>query len=172
MTVSLLASGGLLEGLGINLTVFATQVVIFSITFLLLSRILFGRVLGFMKTREEELQKSSEAIVHDRQELVRLTKEYEAHIAKVEKEAYEKTQAMLKEALAKATEMVAGAQADSKAEVGRAVAGIEKEKRESLSQLRAEVTRLTIGVAEKVMETKLDPAAAGGLVQKFVAERS
>ena len=172
MTASLLASGGLLEGLGVNLRVFAVQVVIFSVTFLLLSRILFGRVLGFMKKREEEMSSTHEAIVRDREEVARLTKEYEAHLAKVEKESYEKTQAMLKEALATASATVAKAQADAKAEVERALAGIEKEKRESLAQLRAEVTRLTLSVAEKVMETRLDPATHGAVVQKFVSERS
>lgn len=172
MTVSLLASGGILEGLGVNLRVFATQVVIFSVTFLLLSRILFGRVLGFMKKREEELTSSNEAIVNDREEVARLTGEYETHIAKVEKEAYEKTQALLKEALATASATVAKAQADAKAEVERAVDLIAREKREGLAQLRGEVARLTVGVAEKVMETKLDPAAAGALVQKFISEKS
>src|SRR5438876_11949318 len=172
MTVSLLASGGILEGLGINLTVFATQVVIFSITFLLLSRILFGRVIGFMKKREEELKNAGEAIVRDHEEVARLTKEYEAHIAKVEKEAYERSQSLLKEALATASATVAKAQADAKSSVEQAVAGIEREKRESMAQLRAEVTRLTLSVAEKVMETKLDAASHGALVQKFVSERS
>jgi F-type H+-transporting ATPase subunit b len=146
--------------------------VIFSVTFLLLSRVLFGRVLGFMKKREDELKSAGEGIVHDREEVARLTKEYEAHIAKVEKEAYDKTQAMLKEALAAAAATVAKAQADAKSSVQQAVAGIEREKRESLAQLRAEVTRLTLSVAEKVMETKLDPASHGALVQKFVSERS
>jgi F-type H+-transporting ATPase subunit b len=172
MLASLLASGGLLEGLGINLKVLVTQVVIFTVTFLLLSRILFGRALGFMRQREEEVKGAHDAIQRDRAEVARLTKEYEAHLAKVEKDAYEKTQAILKEALAQAAAAVAKAQADGKAEVERAGAEIAREKKEGLAQLRAEVTRLTIDVAEKVMDTKLDPAAAGAAVQKFVSERS
>ena len=164
--------GGLLEGLGINLKVLATQVVIFSVTFLVLSRTLFGKALGFMRKREEEVKSSHEAIQRDRAEVERLTKEYEAHLAKVEKEAYEKTQAILKDALAAAAASVGKAQADAKAEVERAAAEIAREKREGLVQLRAEVVRLTIGAAEKVLETRLDAAAAGAVVQKFVQERS
>ena len=166
------SEGGLLEGLGINLKVLATQVVIFSITFLVLSRTLFGKALGFMKKREEEVQASHEAIVRDQAEVARLTREYEAHIAKVEKEAYEKTQAILKEALAAAAASVGKAQAEAKAEVERAAAEIAREKKAGLEQLRAEVTRLTIDVAEKVMDTRLDPAAAGAAVRQFVQERS
>lgn len=166
------AQGGLLEGLGINLRVLATQVVIFSVTFLVLSRVLFGKALGFMQKREEEVKGSHDAIARNRAEVERLTKEYEAHLAKVEKEAYEKTQLILKDALAAAAATVGKAQADAKAEVERAAAEIAREKREGLARLRAEVVRLSIGAAEKVLETKLDPAAAGAAVQKYVQERS
>ncbi|MBI3854513.1 MAG: ATP synthase F0 subunit B [Planctomycetes bacterium] len=172
MTVSLLASGSLLDDLGINGLVVATQVVIFVTTFLLLARILFGRALGHMQRREEEIKKAQDSIRHDREEVERMTKEYEAHIAKVDKEGYDKTQEMLKEALAAAQASVAKAQADAKAETERAAAEIAREKRESMVQLRAEVTRLTLEVAEKVMDTRLDPASHGAAVRKFIQERS
>src|SRR5881394_2547210 len=166
MIASLLASGGLLDDLGINGKVVATQVVIFVTTFLLLGRILFGRALGHLQQRETEIKKAHDSIAHDRAEIERMTKEYEAHLAKVDKEGYDKTQEILKEALSAAQALVAKAQADAKAETERAAAEIAREKRESLAQLRAEVTRLTQQVAEKVMETSVDPASAGAAVQK------
>ncbi len=171
MISALLASGGLLQDLGINPVVLATQVVIFVVTFLLLSRILFGRALGFMQQREEEIKKAHDAIRHDRAEVERMTREYEAHLAKVDKEGYDKTQALLKEALAAAQASIAKAQADAKTESERAVAEIAREKKASLVQLRSDVTRLTLEVAEKVMDTKLD-AGAQAAVQKYIQERS
>ena len=171
MSSALLASGGLLQDLGINPVVLATQVVIFVITFLLLSRILFGRALGFMQQREEEIKKAHDAIRHDRAEVERMSREYEAHLAKVDKEGYDKTQALLKDALAAAQASIAQAQADAKAESERAVAEIAREKKASLVQLRSDVTRLTLDVAEKVMDTKLD-AGAQTAVQKYIQERS
>jgi len=171
MISALLASGGLLQDLGINPVVLATQVVIFVVTFLLLSRILFGRALGFMQQREEEIKKAHDAIRHDRAEVERMTREYEAHLAKVDKEGYDKTQALLKDALAAAQASIAKAQADAKAESERAVAEIAREKKASLVQLRSDVTRLTLEVAEKVMDTKLD-AGAQAAVQKYIQERS
>src|SRR5258708_29118019 len=171
MSSALLASGGLLQDLGINPVVLATQVVIFVITFLLLSRILFGRALGFMQQREEEIKKAHDAIRHDRAEVERMSREDEAHLAKVDKEGYDKTQALLKDALAAAQASIAQAQADAKAESERAVAEIAREKKASLVQLRSDVTRLTLDVAEKVMDTKLD-AGAQTAVQKYIQERS
>ncbi|MBV8880450.1 MAG: hypothetical protein JO332_10830, partial [Planctomycetaceae bacterium] len=99
------------------------------------------------------------------------TKEYEAHLARVDKEGYDKTQAILKDALSASQASVGKAQADAKAESERAIAEIAREKKASLAQLRSEVTRLTLDVAEKVMETKLDGNAQGA-VQKFIQERS
>ena len=173
MSPLLLASGGgLLDDLGVNLVVVATQVVIFVFTFLLLGRILFGRALGHLQQREAEIKKAHDAIQHDRAEVERMTKEYEAQLAKVDKEGYDKTQEILKEALATAQAAIAKAQADAKAETERASADIAREKRESLAKLRAEVTRLTLEVTEKVLDTKLDPASHGAQVQKFIQERS
>src|SRR5436189_2040558 len=119
MISTLLASGGLLQDLGINPVVVATQVVVFVITFLLLSRILFGRALGFMQQREDEIKKSHDAIKHDRAEVERMTKEYDDHLAKVDKDAYDRTQVLLKEAQAESAAAVAKAQTDAKAQSER-----------------------------------------------------
>lgn len=171
MTSSLLASG-LIDDLGINFKVVATQVVIFVTTFVLLSRILFGRALGHMQQREQEVQKAHDAIKHDRAEVERMTREYQAHLAKVDKEGYDKTQVMLKEAMASAQASVAKAQAEAKAQTEKAAAEIVTGKRESLVQLKSDVTRLAIEVAEKVLNTRLDPATHGPAVQKFMQGRS
>ncbi|HUR37961.1 MAG TPA: ATP synthase F0 subunit B [Planctomycetota bacterium] len=171
MISALLASGGLLQDLGINPVVVATQVVVFVITFLLLSRILFGRALGFMLQREEEIRKSHDAVAHGRAEVERMTKEYEAHLAKVDKEAYDKTQALLREALAESQGAVAKAQTNAKAQVEKALAEIAQSKKDNLTQLRSQVAKLTVDVVEKVLDTKLD-AGAQAAAQKYVQERS
>src|SRR5262249_13661885 len=128
--------------------------------------------LGHLQQREEEIHKGQDAIKKDRAEVEKLTKEYEAHIAKVDKQGYDKTQEILKEALATARAAVDKAQTDAKAEADRSVAGSGREKKDTLVKLRSDVTRLTVEVAEKVMDTKLDPVAAGAAVQKFIQERS
>lgn len=172
MVSSLLASGGLLDQLGINPVVLATQVVIFVTTFLLLSRILFGRALGHMQQREEEIQKAQDAIRRDKAEVERMTREYEAHIAKVDKEGYDQTQVILTEALAAGQANLTKAQSEAKAQTERALAEIGREKKETLEKLRTDVTRLTLEVAEKVLDTRLDPAVHGAEVRKFIQERS
>lgn len=172
MISSLLASGGLLQDLGINPMVLATQVVIFVITFLLLSRILFGRSLGYLQRREEEIQKAQTGIAADSAEAERLLKEYEAGIAKVDKEAYDRTQAMVKEAQASAQTLVAKAQAEARTEVEKGLAETAASKVEVRPKAMEIVTQFALQVAEKLLQTKLDPAVHGKLAEQYVRERS
>ncbi len=167
-----LASGGLLEDLGIKLPVLGTQVVIFVITFLVLARLLFGRVLSHVTRREEEIRAAREGFERGRDGLAALAKDYEARIARIDKEAYEKLQAGLREAMAAAADEVARAQAAAREEVRKGRDAIAAEKREALAGLRDEVERLTFAVAQKVLEAPLDTAAHGPAVRKFVSERS
>jgi len=170
--ISLLAAGGLLEQLGINPVVLATQVVVFVITFLLLSRILFGRALTQLQQREDEIQKGRDAVQRDLAEVERMLKEYEAAIAKVDKEGYDRTQDILREAISAAQASIARAQAEAKELSDKALAEIASSKKDTLVQLRSDVTKLTLDLVEKVMDTRLDPAVHGPAIQKYIQERA
>src|SRR5579863_8192797 len=122
MIPPLLADGGLLHDLGLNGVVLATQVVIFVVTFLVLAKVLFGRALSHIQQREAEVRAAQEGIGRSRSEMERMTREYEAHLAQADKQGYDKTQEILREAMAAAQAAVAKAQADAKAESERAIA--------------------------------------------------
>jgi F-type H+-transporting ATPase subunit b len=172
METWLASGGGLLDDLGINLKVWAVQVSIFVATFLILSRILFGRVLDHMTRREDEARSLREQLARERADHERLAKEYEARMARVDQEAYAKLQSILKEALATASASVARAQAEAKAMVEQARGEIAREKSEASARLRAEVRRLTLAAVEKALQTPLDPAVHGAAVDRFISERS
>jgi F-type H+-transporting ATPase subunit b len=172
MLDSALASGGLLDGLGINLKVVAVQIVVFSATFLVLSKMLFGRAMENIQRRESEMRKAREELARDRAEADRMLQEVEERIRRADQESYDRTQAMLKEALATAASLIAGAQADAKVEVERAREAVAAEKREALAGLKAQTSRLVLEVAEKVLDTTLDPSVHGALVSKILEERS
>lgn len=170
VTLASLQGGGLLEDLGINLKVLGTQIVIFVITFLALSRILFRRVLDQMTRREAELRTAREALERDRAELARRMAQYEDRLAQADKEGYDRTQALLKEALVEAQRSVAQAQEEARRQVEQARAEVLQEKRRALEQIRAEAARLAVSLAEKVIEAPLDPAVYGPQVRAFLEE--
>ncbi len=175
MLSALLASGdapSLLDTLGVSPPVVLVQIGIFVTTFLVLSRGLFGRVLHRLQAREEEILAAQKAVEKDRAELTAIAKQYQERLAKIDRAAYEQAQALLKVALASAASTVAQAQAQARKEVEEALAGIAAEKRQAREKLREDVTRLTLEVVEKVLETRLDPAVHGGVVRKFVSERT
>jgi ATP synthase F0 subunit b len=173
--LSLLASGdapSLLDTLGVSIPVVVLQICVFVTTFLVLSNGLFTRVLRRMQEREEEIAKGQAAVDHDRAELSKASHEYQDQLAKIDRSAYEQAQSLIREAMTSAGAVVAQAQDQAKKEVESALAGVAAEKSQAREKLREDVTRLTLEVVEKVLDTKLDPAVHGGVVRKFVSERT
>ncbi len=156
--------GKLLVDLGINWKILAIQVVIFVTTFLLLSKLLFGRVLSHLQQREADQASLGERVRKNQEETARAAKEYEAKIAQVEKEAYGKLQEILKEALDAKAKIVAEAQKQARAEVEAARAAIAAEKSKAMEQLRAEVARLARESAQRILEEPVDEATVRRIV--------
>src|SRR5687767_1510628 len=128
MAALLLAEGGILFDLGIRLQVVGAQILIFSVTFIVLRRLLFGRIMDHMTAREREAEHAAEKIRHDRSEAERLAKEYEAQLARIDKEAWERLQNVLKEALEARSKIAAEAQQRAAQETKAALAVITQER--------------------------------------------
>jgi F-type H+-transporting ATPase subunit b len=172
LTLLAAGGGGLLDTLGVSPPVVLVQIAIFVTTFIVLKDGLFGRVLRRMQAREAEIHESQKRIEKDRTELKARLKEYEERIAKIDRAAYDMAQAIVKDALAAAAATVGEAQDRARKDVEAALAVLGSEKRSAREKLREDVTRLTLEVVEKVLETKLDPSTHGAAVRSFVAERS
>jgi F0F1-type ATP synthase membrane subunit b/b' len=162
MTALGLAQGGLLDDLGINPWVVLMQGAIFFITFLVLKRLLFGRIMDHMTGREAEAARAEEKIRHERAEGERLSMEYEGHIARIDKEAYERLQAILKEAIETRSRITAEAQAKASEETRAALALLAKERQTVLEALRKEVPAMTRQVVERVIGVPFESGALEG----------
>lgn len=164
MIHTLLASG-LLEDLGINLKVLGTMVIIFIVTFLLLSRLLFGRVFTFMKQREEETRKAVEETERKKAEVGRLAAEIEQRIAQVDKEAYDRLQATIHEAIAERQRIVANALQEAQNFVKESRIAVHQARDQARKELRREVIGLSIAAAEKILERPLDRNRYASMVE-------
>lgn len=167
----LLASGGLLEDLGINFQVLGTQVVIFVATFLILSRLLFARVFSHITRREEELRLARETLQQELARAEALAQEYAQRLARVEKEAEGLLNELIRESKAAGAALVARAQAEAQEEIRRGREAVAAEKQRALEEIRGQIERLAFAVAEKVLETPLDAAAHGATLRRFLEER-
>ncbi|MBI4563707.1 MAG: ATP synthase F0 subunit B [Planctomycetes bacterium] len=167
---AVLIADGLLTDLGLNFKVLGVQAIIFLATFFILSKLLFGRALSFMQAREEEAARAREAIRRDREEAERRAKEYENHVARLEKEAYERLQAILKEALETRGKIVADAQRRAAEELKAALEALEQEKRAAMASLRNEILAISQEAAERAIGIPLDGVAMDDAIRNAVAE--
>ncbi len=170
MTVWLAAS--LLDELGLNFKVLGVQVAIFLTTFVVLSRFLFGRVLGHLQRREQEIRESEESIARERSSAEEMSRQYRAHLVRIDKEAYERMQDVYRETLVATGKTVAAAQGEARRQVEKARIEIAKEKSQASSQLRSEVARLTFDAVERALETRLDPQTHRAVVEAFLAGKA
>jgi len=152
----LLLSTGILEDLGINPLVLVVQAVIFITTFIVLRRLLFGRMMAYMVGRETEVQGDLDRLSHSRAELEKRSAEYEAHIARIEKEAYDRMQAVLKEGLEAKGRISAQAQQAAAAEVKAAIEAIGREKKSAMAVLQKEVQAISRQAVERVIGVPVD----------------
>ena len=160
MTALILAEeSGVLFDLGIRVQVLVAQALIFLVTFFILRKILFARVLDHMVAREAEAGRVEEKIRADRAEAERLSREYEAHLARIDKEAWERLQGVLKEAIEARGKITAEAQARAAQETKTALAAIARDRDAALDGLRKEIPALSRQVVERVIGLPLEPDA-------------
>jgi len=162
MNALLLAEGGILADLGINPKVVLAQILIFVVTFIILRRLLFLPVMKYMTDREAEAERSAEKIRADIHEAERLAKEVEAHLARIDKEAWERLQALQKDALEARAKIAAEAQQRAGAETKAALAVIAREREAALETLRKEVPELARQAAERILGVPFEAASKGG----------
>ncbi len=179
MTSWLLANAGelikepqILKELGINLEVWLLQVLIFLFTFVVLSRVLFGRVVSHLLRREKDIEARETRLQEERAEVERLAKQYSKHIASVEKEAYNRMQAILKEGLDASHEMVAKAQKDAHDQLETARIAIQKERRNAGEELRSRVVEMTAEACSRILDMPLDACQVEPAMQDTLKEEN
>jgi F0F1-type ATP synthase membrane subunit b/b' len=106
--------------------------------------------------RETEVQGDLDRLSRSRAELEKRSAEYEAHIARIEKEAYDRMQAVLKEGLEEKGRISAKAQHVAAAEVKAAIEAIGHEKKSALAVLQKEVQAISRQAVERVIGVPVD----------------
>ena len=168
--VELIAEGDIASTLGIQPVVVLAQVIGFVLLFLVLKKFLFTRLVEHMERRKEEIRSTFDQIERSKAEVAKLTQEYQAKLAGIQKEAYEAMQKAIGEANTLRAQMMAEAQKKSQEEFDRRMAEFERERQKAVVALRQEVVRLSLAVAEKLVDQKMDAATHGQLADKFINE--
>lgn len=159
-----------IDALGINPKVLLVQIIAFLLIFWILKKFLFTRIQEYMKSRSEEIKNTFTKIEKDKEEIERLTKEYQQKLAEIEKTAYDKIQQAIKEGISAKSEILKEAHEQSQKTLEKARDEIEREKQKAILELRKEVITLSLEVAEKLIDAPIMDEQKRGLADKFLKE--
>jgi F-type H+-transporting ATPase subunit b len=131
------------------------SIVIFTIFFLILSKFAWKPILSAVKARDEMIKGSLESAAKAREDMLKLQSDNEVILRKAReerenilKEAREVRDKLISEAKDKATD-------EAEKLIEKARIGIEGEKRKAMSEIREQVTTLSVDIASKLIGEKL-----------------
>lgn len=163
---------GPLAKLGFNGPVFIAQLVNFGLLLVLLRLFAYKPIMKMLDTRANKIKESLEAGDRAKQEAVSAEKE----IAKKIEEASASGQQIVGQAVKTAEEVKRRASQDAKKEadaiVAKAQVEIQREKQESMTELRKEVADLAVMVAGKAIGTSIDKETQRKLIENTLKEVS
>ncbi|WP_026977224.1 F0F1 ATP synthase subunit B [Flavobacterium tegetincola] len=144
---------------------------VFIIFFLLLKKFAWKPILGAVKSREESINNALQSAEAARREMQDLTATNE----RILQEARMERDAMLKEAREMREKMIADSKNDAQAEGARMIEqaklAINAEKNAAMSELKAQVSTLSLEIAEKLLKTELaNKDSQKQLVEKMLGD--
>ena len=145
--------------------------IVFIIFFILLRKFAWKPILGAVKSREDSINTALQSAEAARREMQDLTATNE----RILQEARMERDAMLKEAREMREKMIADSKADAVAEGARMnkkdKTAINAEKNAAMSELKAQVSTLSLEIAEKLLKTELsNKDSQKQLVEKMLGD--
>ena len=145
--------------------------IVFIIFFILLRKFAWKPILGAVKSREDSINTALQSAEAARREMQDLTATNE----RILQEARMERDAMLKEAREMREKMIADSKADAVAEGARMIeqakTAINAEKNAAMSELKVQVSTLSLEIAEKLLKTELsNKDSQQQLVEKMLGD--
>uniref|UniRef100_UPI00404A8F5D F0F1 ATP synthase subunit B n=1 Tax=Flavobacterium sp. TaxID=239 RepID=UPI00404A8F5D len=144
---------------------------IFIVFFLLMKKLAWKPILGAVKSREESINNALEAAENAKKEIQNLKSDNEKLLA----EARAERDLMMKEAREIKEKMIADAKSEAQIQgekmIQQAKAAIESEKNAAMSEMKSQVSNLSLEIAEKLIKVQLtDKDSQTALVERMLDE--
>lgn len=152
----------------VNPWILVSQVINFFVLLWLMNRFLYGPINEVLEARRKKISDTLDSAAAENQKAGELKGDYEKKLAQVEHEASQIKQKAITEAQSARDEILAGARSKSTELVEKAHMEIMLEKKKAWADLREEVVRLSLLVAERVIEKSLDPKSHQDLINKAI----
>jgi F-type H+-transporting ATPase subunit b len=161
-----------MSGLGINVWFLATQIVNFLILLLILYFFAYKPVMKMLDERSRKIRESMDEVQKVKEQAAQTEEEFKKKIDAASKEGQE----VIARAMRTGEEARQRAQLEAKQEaqglVEKARVEIQRERDETISELRQEFADLTVVAAEKVIGQSLDKEAHRQIINQVLDESS
>jgi F-type H+-transporting ATPase subunit b len=158
----------MLEQLGIDFQMVLVMAVGFVLLFLLLKKFAFGPIFNVLQARQDKIRGDLDEAEARRNEMLRLQRDYETRLAKIEEEARDKIQAAVKEAQAARDEIIAKAQSDREAIVARGQDELAREREKAMAEMRDQIANLATTGAERILKQQLNAQGHSALIDDVI----
>jgi F-type H+-transporting ATPase subunit b len=150
----------------IEITQVLTQALAFLIMLAVLKRFAWKPLLGALEARRASIQEAYEAIERQKDEIQKLQDEYTQRLNAIEELAKKKIQEAIRQGQSQASTIQEEAKVEARAMLTKARGDITQEIDKAKKQLRDDVASMAIEIAEKVIQSELDPTKH----RKLIAE--
>ncbi|MDE2291558.1 MAG: F0F1 ATP synthase subunit B [Elusimicrobia bacterium] len=147
-------------------------IISFLILVVLLKVLAWGPLLGAIEAREHKLREERERAEKARADAERISKELEARLDKAADEARAVLAKAGQEGESLRSQLKAQADDEAKAMVDKARSQMDEDKRRVLSELRQEVSALSLLAAERLMKKSVDENVHKSVLGQFMDELS
>jgi F-type H+-transporting ATPase subunit b len=159
-----------MEALGVNPNLLITQIFNFLIVFILLRMFLYKPILNVLDARKQKIQESLEYADRVKRDAAEQQKEFERKLEETRREAHAAAAAAAQVREKEREVVLAQARDEARKLIDQAKEQIEYERKQAMSDLRAEVVNLAMLAAQKVVGQSLDERAQRQLIGDFIAQ--
>lgn len=149
---------------------FLTSVVVFAVTFLILARTVWPKIVRGLDDRDRKIRDEIKAAEDSRAEAKRAQDEYERSLANARQEAMETIAKAKADAKTTADDMLARNQRDLTDQKHRAAQDIENAKQAAIGELHSEASVLAAAIAAKILQREISVEDQQRLVDESLRE--
>ena len=160
----------LLDALGINFKLLIIQATGFILLLFILKKYLFGRIMGIIRARTEEVQSTYEKSEKDRDEAEKLKASYQARLSEANVEADRKVQDAVREAKAISNDIINKSNEKASEIKSKAEMDIEFARKQALANVREQVVNLAMLTSSKLIAQSVNEETAKILVDEVITE--
>lgn len=140
------------------------------ILFMVLSKILFEPARKMLENRKAKIKLDKETAETEKEQAIRMKKEYEEKLANIDKQADQILAEARKKALKREDEIVNTAQQEAHQIIQRANKEIELEKKKVQDEVKQQIVEIATVMAEKIIATSIDTSKQNALIDETLKE--